>query len=86
MSDKKISVLEATKKVLDKDKKEVYQIEADLGVEVEYYLKEERRTEVVDIERLSNEVSFKPVAEVAWFCRLQAFQFRKALVNMIENL
>jgi hypothetical protein len=61
-------------------------IEADLKFEVEYYLKEERKNFEVPIERLSETVSFKEVKQVPQFVKLQAFQFRKCLINIINNL
>lgn len=85
-----MSVLEATKKVIPTKGKykerEVYQIEADLDMEIEYFLKEERYTEKIEVERLTTELTWKPVKELDWFCRLQAFQFRKALSNIINEL
>jgi hypothetical protein len=85
-----LSVLDATKKVIPTKGKfkgvEVYQIESDLDMEVEYYLKEERYTEKIEIERLSTELTWKPVKELDWYCRLQAFQFRKALTTIVNEL
>lgn len=91
LEENEISVLEAIKEVVTKGKKgqpetKQYLIEKEIGIEVEYFLKEERVNQTVEIERISNEISFKAVKEFPAFCRIQAFQFRKAFQNILNQI
>ena len=79
------AIAEITKKVKGKNVT-TREIETKLGFEVERYLVEERKRVQIPIIKISTEVTYKKVAEVPVFVKLQSFQLRKFLINYINSI